>query len=561
MKKRGFLVLALTGMMFVGQPAGVNVYATEASENSDINVTALTAEDEWELQLAGTGQDTSVELVWDGTADTSWYQENQTEFVLTTPEQLAGLEELVNSGNTFAGKKILLGADMRFNEEDSYLNVWTPIAAASGQISFQGTFDGQGHTLFNLFTSGTDGGLFGVIGADGVVKAVTVSGGLIEGAAIAYQNQGWILFCKNESTIYEEHDLAYIGGICGRNFNLIYGCGNEGSVEGSYSAGGIVGINQATAASIDSCWNQGTVMGGSFEAAGIAAANYGWVYDCYNAGTVSGYYGRNPRILAGIVANASGENIDTNERVYNCYNRGDVIVEEEEGFGWAASTSYKYGKNLYSLPAEYLGIATEVTLDELRSTEALSMLKGEKGIGKWCMDEDNLNDGCLIPTAQRDMENGDYRMLPDVWYPKTKVSISMSDNGYQLKAYRYAYYGMQEIDAVYSSDSENLSITSEGKITPLRPGTAVVNVIFPETEYGKESGFEVTVTIEGLLGDLNADDRVDITDLMMCLHHVSGRTILSGQALGNADVDGNGMVNITDLMRLLHFVSGRNDTL
>lgn len=256
-----------------------------------------------------------------------------------------------------------------------------------------------------------------------MVKAVTVSGGLIEGAAIAYQNQGWILFCKNESTIYEEHDLAYIGGICGRNFNLIYGCGNEGSVEGSYSAGGIVGINQATAASIDSCWNQGTVMGGSFEAAGIAAANYGWVYDCYNAGTVSGYYGRNPRILAGIVANASGENIDTNERVYNCYNRGDVIVEEEEGFGWAASTSYKYGKNLYSLPAEYLGIATEVTLDELRSTEALSMLKGEKGIGKWCMDEDNLNDGCLIPTAQRDMENGDYRMLPDVWYPKQRSAL------------------------------------------------------------------------------------------------------------------------------------------
>lgn len=86
-----------------------------------------------------------------------------------------------------------------------------------------------------------------------MVKAITVSGGLIEGAAIAYQNQGWILFCKNESTIYEEHDLAYIGGICGRNFNLVYGCGNEGSVEGSCSAGGIAGINQATAASIDSC--------------------------------------------------------------------------------------------------------------------------------------------------------------------------------------------------------------------------------------------------------------------------------------------------------------------
>ena len=152
-------------------------------------------------------------------------------------------------------------------------------------------------------------------------------------------------------------------------------------------------------------------------------------------------------------------------------------------------------------------------------------------------------------------------MLPDVWYPKTEVSIDMSDNGYQLKAYRYAYYGMQEISAVYSSDSENLSITPEGKITPLRPGTAVVKVTFPAAEHGKESGFDVMVTIEGLPGDLNSDGRVDITDLMMCLHHVSGRTILSRQTLGNADVDGNGMVNITDLMRLLHFVSGRNTEL
>ena len=561
MKKERFLVLVLAGIMFGGHIAGGSVYAKEAYENSSINVSEMTVEEEGELSLVGAEKDTLEGAVWDGTADISWYQENETEFVLTTPKQLAGLAELVNSGNTFAGKKILLGADMRFNDKDSNQNIWTPIAATSGQISFQGTFDGQGHTLFNLFTNRADGGLFGTIGEDGVIKAVTVSDGMIEGASIAYQNQGWILFCENESTIYEEHDLAYVGGICCRNFNLIYGCGNKGNVEGSYSAGGIAGINQATAASIDSCWNQGSVMGGSFEAAGIAAANYGWVYDCYNAGNISGYYGREPRILAGIVANASGENIDTNERVYNCYNKGNVIVEEEERLVWAASTSYKYGKNLYSLPSEYLGIATEITLDELRSPEALSMLQGEKGVGKWCMDEENLNDGCIIPTAQRDMENGDCRMLPDVWYPKTEVSIDMSDNGYQLKAYRYAYYGMQEISAVYSSDSENLSITPEGKITPLRPGTAVVKVTFPAAEHGKESGFDVMVTIEGLPGDLNSDGRVNITDLMMCLHHVSGRTKLSEDHISVADIDGNGSVNITDLMRMLHYVSGRTETL
>ena len=33
---------------------------------------------------------------WDGTADTSWYDENETEFHLQTAEQLAGMAKLVN---------------------------------------------------------------------------------------------------------------------------------------------------------------------------------------------------------------------------------------------------------------------------------------------------------------------------------------------------------------------------------------------------------------------------------------------------------------------------------
>lgn len=33
---------------------------------------------------------------WDGTADTSWYDENETEFHLQTAEQLAGMAKLIN---------------------------------------------------------------------------------------------------------------------------------------------------------------------------------------------------------------------------------------------------------------------------------------------------------------------------------------------------------------------------------------------------------------------------------------------------------------------------------
>lgn len=49
---------------------------------------------------------------WDGTSDVSWYNDTDTEFRLTTAEQLAGLAEIVNGGNTMAGKTIYLDADL-----------------------------------------------------------------------------------------------------------------------------------------------------------------------------------------------------------------------------------------------------------------------------------------------------------------------------------------------------------------------------------------------------------------------------------------------------------------
>lgn len=62
-------------------------------------------------------------------------------------------------------------------------------------------------------------------------------------------------------------------------------------------------------------------------------------------------------------------------------------------------------------------------------------------------------------------------------------------------------------------------------------------------------------------GDLNGDDSINITDLMMCLYYVSGRTALDSNAMLAADVNGDGAVTIIDLMRILYYVSGRNATL
>lgn len=90
---------------------------------------------------------------WDGTADTSWYNDTDTMFTLNTSEQLAGFAKLVDDGNTFEGKTIKLTTDVNLNAQDAdgkRIN-FNPIGHSSNGKSFNGVFDGQGHTISNLY--------------------------------------------------------------------------------------------------------------------------------------------------------------------------------------------------------------------------------------------------------------------------------------------------------------------------------------------------------------------------------------------------------------------------
>ena len=94
---------------------------------------------------------------WDGTADTTWYNDADTEFTLTTAEQLAGLAVLVNGGNSFSGKTVKLGADL-----DISGTAWTPIGTSNYDKTpttadvkmFAGNFDGGNHTITGLTSDG-----------------------------------------------------------------------------------------------------------------------------------------------------------------------------------------------------------------------------------------------------------------------------------------------------------------------------------------------------------------------------------------------------------------------
>ena len=68
--------------------------------------------------LAVEGQTTDI---WDGTADTSWYtgHETESEYHITTAEQLAGLAQLINTGTiTFEGKTVYLDNDLDLDKRE-----------------------------------------------------------------------------------------------------------------------------------------------------------------------------------------------------------------------------------------------------------------------------------------------------------------------------------------------------------------------------------------------------------------------------------------------------------
>ena len=108
---------------------------------------------------------------WDGTADISWYLENPdaTEFNISSAEALAGLATLVdgtatipadatsiNLPVTFEGKTIKLTKDVDLYKEDENGEPisFEPIGSFSDNESFKGTFDGEGHTVSNLYQNG-----------------------------------------------------------------------------------------------------------------------------------------------------------------------------------------------------------------------------------------------------------------------------------------------------------------------------------------------------------------------------------------------------------------------
>ena len=248
---------------------------------------------------------------WDGTADTSWYDENETEYHIFTAEQLAGLAQLVNAdpGTTnFAGKTFCLENDLDLSGHE-WISIGTVLGGDKPGYSFCGVFDGQRHVISNLYShdSDTDGydvannlgrnALFGNV-YNGEVKNLGVANAEIwidpkddsaagKGILVDWMGKSKITNCWTSGSIYSGTKMEKnIGGIVGVTVRdcTISGCystatltGNFTNSEGYYTEpdpadwpfdtiGGIVGARFDGNLTVTDCWFDGKIVVNSLQA-------------------------------------------------------------------------------------------------------------------------------------------------------------------------------------------------------------------------------------------------------------------------------------------------------
>lgn len=95
---------------------------------------------------------------------------------------------------------------------------------------------------------------------------------------------------------------------------------------------------------------------------------------------------------------------------------------------------------------------------------------------------------------------------------------------------------------------KNLDLNNDGKVNAIDS--------YYITQVMLDIGVTLPITNYVWYGDTNEDGEVDVKDLTILRKYLEGTTDLSGQALKNADVNGDGSVNETDKKLLTEFLAG-----
>ena len=340
-------------------------------------------------------------------------------FILKTAEHLEWFRDYVNVGKTSACAKIAddveeIDMSTVCHKADAEKQVaelnWTPIGNYFKQ--YQGTFDGNGKTIRNLFISSTSDeiGFFGYA-ADCRIKNITFdnakvkgndnySTGILAGCAgscvienikttgncsvegkyetggIAGRANGNISNCENHAIVNGLHSVGGIVGICFDSENSITSCANYGEITGTEDfVGGIIGYFGE--GSLQNSANNGNITGDARVGNLIGYANICNINNVLGIGNITANYADCNGLIVGYIADASSSasgilayNSSAKMTIGGTELTGDAVVAIGSG-----SLTYPEGKN-------EADVVKAFTLEQLKSGEVAYLLNGSKSEGE-----------------------------------------------------------------------------------------------------------------------------------------------------------------------------------
>ena len=338
-------------------------------------------------------------------------------FILKTAEHLEWFRDYVNVGKSSACAKIAddveeIDMSTVCHKADAEKQVaelnWTPI----GSKQYQGTFDGNGKTIRNLFISSTSNeiGFFGHA-ADCRIKNITFdnakvkgndncSTGILAGCAdscvienikttgncsvegkyetggIAGRANGNISNCENHAIVKGLHSVGGIVGICFDSENSITSCANYGEITGTEDfVGGIIGYFGE--GSLQNSANNGNITGDARVGNLIGYANICNINNVLGIGNITANYADCNGLIVGYIADASSSasgilayNSSAKMTIDGTELTGDAVVAIGSG-----SLTYPEGKN-------EADVVKAFTPEQLKSGEVAYLLNGSKSEGE-----------------------------------------------------------------------------------------------------------------------------------------------------------------------------------
>lgn len=320
-----------------------------------------------------------AQTIWDGSADTEWEGEGteSSPYLISTAAELAGVAKRTNGGETFEGKYFRLTADISLSDPatpDENKPLWEPIGMSvinNGDSEdnpggfwgedhwFKGTFDGNGHTIRNLwyahdsefmdnFDDPFNDGTYDFEGWSkslfGNIDGATITDLTLSDVSIQCMLNGAALVCvaKNSTITDITVDGMIVCGTTEREGGSAAGivteaegttierCKSAASVRSVSGAGGVA--SQLTACIVKECVSTGRVA--SMRGAGGLA---GWILagsevsDCHSSAEVIQLNSKRPGTnIGGFVGSVSGSVVKC------CSSTGNLKVDAN-GYGFAGS--------------------------------------------------------------------------------------------------------------------------------------------------------------------------------------------------------------------------------